>query len=473
MKTIRVLAGAFVAMAAQLWIGGCFRDWNAYDPRLGSGGDGAGASATGVGGAAGSAGTGSGTSASSAGSSSSGSSSGGLGHCGGTSVLSANFPGTDPGEVWNPQMSGGATAAYTGGEAVVTLPSNSSSASLGTFLTNRYYNLIGDRVWVEVTSAGNTATTASASLSAALYSSSSGGFFRIYQESGTIYCAQNLGGTFTMLGSVLYSPTTHRYWQLRESEGTVYCETSPDTSTWATLGTAATASLFPLNYIQIELAGRTMGGEVSPGSTSFANVNGGGAPTGTWCPTSSLTDDFNSSTRSLAWSRAQVAAPETMAQTGGQLVFTLVPEDTKWGAYESSSSYDLTGSSLLVQVPVTASATTSGTTYIYLSGPGNNSIQMSEQQGELSAIVYANGAKQLVGSESYSASLHAWWRISESMGTLYWETSPDGKTWNPWQHLSPLPFAIDVLDINLSAGTWQAQPSPGSAAFDNCNLPPP
>jgi hypothetical protein len=98
---------------------------------------------------------------------------------------------------------------------------------------------------------------------------------------------------------------------------------------------------------------------------------------------------------------------------------------------------------------------------------------MSESQGQLHFSISILGTWQDIGSVLYSPAQHRWWRIREGSGTLYWETSPDGKAWLTQTQLSPAPIAIDTLDVLIGASGWTAQPSPGVSAFDNLNLPPP
>jgi hypothetical protein len=124
-------------------------------------------------------------------------------------------------------------------------------------------------------------------------------------------------------------------------------------------------------------------------------------------------------------------------------------------------------------VPQVANVATSAQTFLSLHGPGNNAIVMLEEKGQLYSRVTLGGTYQNLGSVLYSAQLHAWWRIRESGGTLLWETAPDGKTWTIQQQLSTLPFAIDVLDVEIGSETYKPEANPGAAHFDNCNLPPP
>jgi hypothetical protein len=385
-------------------------------------------------------------------------------------VLSDDFPGSDPNEIWSTGATGGATVAETGGDAVITLPSGQSGGSDGSFSTNRYYNLLLDSVSVEVVSAGNTATTAQASFS---ISGVNDDYLEISQQNGTISFDQWISGAYLLRKSTTYSPTNHRYWRFREDGTNTYWETSGDGATWVTQTQAATTSLFPLDLVTVSLDGNTQGGEVSPGPVKFASVNGGGTPAGQWCAMSSITDDFQSSTQSYQWARSWVNSPETETQGGGLLVFTLAANAVKSGSYYSAASFDLTGSALLVQVPETANTATHAQTYINLDGPAQNQISMIEEDGSLFARITVDSTDQILGSFLYDSTEHAWWRIRESGGTLYWETAPDGKTWVVQQQLTPLPFAITALDVEIGSETYQATASPGASHFAACNLPPP
>ena len=385
-------------------------------------------------------------------------------------MLADNFPGSDPGEVWSINNLGGATAAETGGQAVITLPSGQAGSSDGSFTTNRYYNLLKDSVSVEVTSPGNTATTAQAVFSVIGVNSD---YLGISQRQGKISFDQWIGGTYLLRKSTTYSPTNHRYWRFREDGVNTYWETSSNGATWVTQTQAATSSLFPLNLVTLELDGNTQGGEVSPGPVQFANVNGGGTPAGQWCPVSSITDDFQSSTRSVQWARSWVNSPETVSQGSGLLMFTLAANAIASGAYYSAASFDLTGSAFVLHVPQTASTTTHAQTYVSLDGAGNNQITTYEEDGQLDFRIAVAGTYQNLGSVLYDPTQHAWWRIRESASTIYWETAPDGKTWTVQQQLNPLPFAITALDVEIGSDTYQSTASPGASRFAACNLPPP
>jgi hypothetical protein len=48
---------------------------------------------------------------------------------------------------------------------------------------------------------------------------------------------------------------------------------------------------------------------------------------------------------------------------------------------------------------------------------------------------------------TYIGTEHRWWRMRESFGTLYFDTSPNGKDWNN-QYNIPTPFNVSVITIH-------------------------
>src|SRR6185437_8430801 len=357
-----LLSGACALSVVALASGAC-RNWDAYDPRLGSGGHATGgasgssstggastASSTGHASSAGSTGssssgggsssstspstssgggspsasasssgggastasasssgggasTASASSTSSASSSSSSSSTGGPAPCGKFDVLADSFPGSDPGGLWAKDEEGGTVDVETGGEAVVTPPSGQAAGSFGAFRTNRFYDLRNSTFSVKVNQTTNTATTATTYMNVGLLD---GTQIAIFEKSGHIGFSQQIGATNVNHKSIPYDPTMHLYWRVREDGTNTYWETSADGSTWVTQAQVATTTLFPLQYVNVELGMSTDGGEVNPGAAHFADVNGGGTPTGKWCPVASITDDFTSTTQSIQWYRSYI-----------------------------------------------------------------------------------------------------------------------------------------------------------------------
>jgi hypothetical protein len=186
-----------------------------------------------------------------------------------------------------------------------------------------------------------------------------------------------------------------------------------------------------------------------------------------------MKDDFNDGVRSPAWARGWEDMPGMLAETGGKLVISLVPNQSTSAAYVASSSLDLTGSSVLLEVPSVVSAADGSETRVILQAPGDQEIEMSESQGHLHFSIKKLNMWQELGSVLYAPVQHRWWRIRETAGTLSWDTSPDGKTWTAQAQIAPAPFPIDALDLFLEGNGWAAQANPGISSFDNLNLPPP
>lgn len=515
---------------------GCNHDWSAYDPRLGgeggtagsaaasgsnaggslsgsagtsgpsggsagSGAAGPGGTSTGgtmtAGGSGGAGGTSThggaaGTSSSSSGgsggavSSSSGGASGNAGAsgeggsagsgggpldpCGGTSALAEDFTGSDISFVWNTDEWNGASLGQSGGELVIDLPINAPDGAGANFYTDRYYNFRNDSVSVEVTSVGNMASTAWGAFGIGMNNDN---YIEIYAEEGVLHFGLEVNDDYTSLKTTMYDPAVHRHWRFREDGANTYLETSSDGMSWTTHVQIPSNTLFPLDLVGVQLSGGTDVPEMSPGQIHFDRLNGGGAPKQKLCKVGSFTDDFNDGLRSREWDRTWENIDGMMGESGGHLVCSLVPDNAAYAAYYSSRGFDLTGSSLVVEVPQTPPSGLPGASFIGLDGPDSTELEMRLSGGQLELhVVLAGGDDQKLGSVLYSAAAHRWWRIRESGGTVYYETAPDGKLWSTRAEI-PVPFAIDALDLYLGAGAYQNVPSPGAAHYDNLNLPPP
>lgn len=449
---------------------GCSHAWEDYDPRLaGSGGAEPTTSGTGGMGASTGGAGGMGAGAGGMGGQGAGGSGGGVVDCGGTSALAADFSGNTLGGLWDAGDWGGATISETGGEIVVSLPMGSADESGGYLKSEHYYDFRGDFVSVEVTSAADPSSSAWAYL---VVTMDENNYVEIYQESGFLFFGREIGNSYTELAKIQYDPIAHRFWQLRESGGDTYFETSPDGQNWAIRAQTPTADLFPVDLVQVVLGGGANSGQASPGEARFDKLNGGGAPKQKYCPMSSLTDDFADGAESMRWARSWEEQNGMLAEQDGQFVIHYVPNAEAYAGLVSASAFDLTSSSIVIEVPVAPPESAQAHIGLELNGPLENDVEMVVEQGKLKFGVEIADTHQELGSVLYSAQDHRWWRIREASNTLYWETAPDGKTWTTRMQVSPPPVPINVLDIEIHAGTWAAQPALGDCRADNVNLPP-
>lgn len=353
--------------------------------------------------------------------------------------------------------------AVTGGHGVVTLTGSTGYSGFG---TSRWFDLTGGRVFVEVPVMANPATHAHA-----IVQVMSGGENRlvIVQENGTLYFDRWLAGVATTIASKPYDATADRWWQLREAGGTVYWETSQDGVSFVTRASAPTPGF--AGTVRIELAAGTWQAETAPGEVHFDNLNGGGSPAGRWCKTASMSDDFEDGTPGMTWMRPYAGGGCTWAETGGGAVMT--PSMTGgYCGYVSGTDYDLTDSSILVEVTEMVALTPSIGAYFKAETADDDAVEISQWGGTLSFVYWLNGSmKNVVASVTWDPVAHRWWRIREAGGTIYWDTSPDGMAWMN-RASETVPFAVTAPHIVIGAGTNSPYSTPGQVRYDNYNRAP-
>jgi hypothetical protein len=179
-------------------------------------------------------------------------------------------------------------------------------------------------------------------------------------------------------------------------------------------------------------------------------------------PMASLTDPF--STTSL---NTGLWAPFT-AGSGSQVLATTSGLEcqviagvggTVDAGVSSQASYDLTGSYLAVNAASVGQAAYGGTTcQAFLlaattAGPGvTSSVKFALSEG----VLYMGTWGTNYASPAWNAAAMAWWRIRETAGTVYFETSPDGAAWTVQgaTATSGLGFAVTALYATLYAAKY-------------------
>lgn len=183
---------------------------------------------------------------------------------------------------------------------------------------------------------------------------------------------------------------------------------------------------------------------------------------------STLTDDFTTKdTSKWTWGG-------TASVVSGQANF--VPATTYANSIGTGTIYTLTGNAALVQVVQTSPTGTTGTLENWFevdTGGGSPMINWRKLGANLFAAWRdANGTETHLATLTYSSATHAWWRIQESGGTTFWDTSTDGINWT--QRASLLnPFTYGTaLSVSIGAGYAGTESTPGTFIVDNFNLPP-
>ena len=396
----------------------------------------------------------------------SGGSDGGATGCGKATLVADNFDDGVRAPVWDQFYAhGGGLLVETGGQLLITLPLGGGTNTYTGYAASRRVDLTGDRVYVEVPQTVDTTSHAQQYLHVSLGDNDK---LTIQQEHGNLVFTRRDAGTLTRLASILWDPTQYRWWQIRESQGTIFYETSPDGIAWSVRAMTTTPSW--ANLAIIDIGAGTYQTEIGPYLAKFDNLNGGQPPPGArWCPATDLRDDFNDGVQGPLWARAFTMGGATLAEQGGYAVFTPVQGAVCESAYVSATSYDLAGSSLTTYAfQVTRESASATYTFLMAQDESGNQAIIEMTAGNMTAAQKVGGIPSTLASVPYNGATHAWWRLRESGGMIFWETSPDGMTWSMLA-MGPSPVTLSPIDVSLGAGVTLGTASPGLARFDSIN----
>jgi hypothetical protein len=185
-----------------------------------------------------------------------------------------------------------------------------------------------------------------------------------------------------------------------------------------------------------------------------------------------LKDNFDdNSINGTLWS-TPTAGAVTINETTNAAVFSTPKFGTgaDTGYYLSNSTYDLTGSQTFIQLqyaPFQAAVNT-----IFGLFDTSNIVQLSfNQSSGFLIITYIWGSGFSQNSQTflnYDSAVHKWFRIRESSGTIYWDTSVDGTTWTN-QKSYAVQGSISALKAKFGLESSTSVPNNSVAIFDNFN----
>ncbi len=157
--------------------------------------------------------------------------------------------------------------------------------------------------------------------------------------------------------------------------------------------------------------------------------------------------------------------------------FQIAPPGSTTGYYPLSplENADLADSYISVE-SVTQLNSNAGceTQFDWQNTGGTNQLVIIRAGGTLTLRRKLSGTNSDTGV-TWNGSTMKWWRIRETAGTVYWETSPDGTpgSWTVRRSLAT-PFSVAVGTIELNAGVYNSSvATPGVAQYRNLNLPTP
>jgi hypothetical protein len=394
---------------------------------------------------------------------------GGLDGCGTTELLATDFEGEElETSTWH-TFGNNIDFAYVDGRLQVTHGDPAFDAS-GGYDTNRLYLLRDSRVSVEVPDY-DPATGAEVTFELEGDGARDVNFelrgeeLRLtYEVSDSRYVSRKIG----------YDPAAHRFWQIREAQGTIYWEASSDGATWELLSTTSSQPFTGL--VLVRLLVYLPGDPAAVAPVFFDKLNGGARdPSESYCPAASLQDDFNDGLVGDGW-WAWTDRSCSFFERNGAITFDYEAEGPGACGYESRTYYDLTGSSVSVEVPQVDETGAIRTLFrLQFQDGGEISFVHGNLDEQTNRLVCRNnlaGADATPCTLNYSLDEHRWWRFRHDEGTarLHWETSPDGKAWiSQGQYdVSDVVFPGAIVHL-ISDSYIETGRTDVSSQFDNLN----
>jgi hypothetical protein len=184
----------------------------------------------------------------------------------------------------------------------------------------------------------------------------------------------------------------------------------------------------------------------------------------------SFSDDFNDN--SIDSGKWGILTPGSgrYAETNGRFEITTAIGTDEFDALYSQSRYDLTGSyaaAQLVEAGDQSIATLDA--YMLLYPNGTNALVFFVGNGSIYAQKQISGTYTVFAGDVYDPVDHQFLRIREASGTCYWETSPDGITWNSFASLAN-PFAVTNLWVDIGGGIYGTETVSTDIYWDNFNV---
>lgn len=178
--------------------------------------------------------------------------------------------------------------------------------------------------------------------------------------------------------------------------------------------------------------------------------------------TQTLVDNFsNPATLSTLWGRSYgstvIAGDEAAIPTSGPGAALL----------STSSTLNFTGSYILAQVAPFQAADSQVQLAVQLSA--SNVAYVSYYEGTMYGTIVQGGTQTNSSGIAYSATTHAWWRVREQSGTIYYEVGPDGLKWS---QIWSTTYTINLTSVEVYVYCVTNSGSSGTTYLKNFNIIP-
>jgi hypothetical protein len=184
--------------------------------------------------------------------------------------------------------------------------------------------------------------------------------------------------------------------------------------------------------------------------------------------TTLVADDFCGATMSTLWGASWADPDAGLQQQNCELDITPPTNLIGYAGYLTDRYFDLTGSQVQVEVKQMLDPTSSADAQLHLNGLTGDLLEIIQESGTLYFRRWLGGTDTELANAAWDPVAMRWWRIRESGGTTFYETSPDGAAWVKRASEPNAPF-VRFVRVELSAGAWQAEATPGSFHVDALN----
>lgn len=270
----------------------------------------------------------------------------------------------------------------------------------------------------------------------------------------------------TQRAQVAYDPARHRHWRLREAGGTLHWETSADLATWSLLHAEPLPMTGTLAHARLVAWGQTTAG----GEAWFDDVNLPAPAMPGFCPASSVRDDFDDGVVARSYNNWSSMGPCTGREVDGAFELSFSGSGDAWCGVETRQLVDLRDDAISIEVPTAPGFSTAEAFFEALT-PAGDKVQMGRGPGGLFTEIRQGNRQPAWQEIPYDPVFHRFWRLRESGGQTYWDTSADGVTWT---NRFSAATAIDVsaVIIDAAAGHWNPGPrTPFVVRYDRLNAP--
>ncbi len=334
----------------------------------------------------------------------------------------------------------GANATVTTGRLSVT---PSSATAFAGILAKHAIDITNANVSIEVPAM---ITNADATAGLFLFSGDVVHYLAIYQQLGMLVAEYDLGAG-PQATKIAYDGTAQHAWRIAEASGQITFQYSADSASWTTFGPTIATPAFATN-LEIFLGGLAYDNQMH-GTAQFDNLNTAAAPA-TWCKASTFLDRFARTSIGFDWTRR-------LNPTNGNGCTPTVNAGAHFDQASNTNAsrcwlatqkaFDLKDSSAMIDVVVPASPPASWSVFLRAINDDLDAFYILLQSGQMCSQVNSNApvcAPYVAGSTFY--------RLRETAGTLYFETSPDATAWSVVSQVAT-PFSLASTHFEIGTAT--------------------